>query len=146
MPERSNETPGVGWVDLKSDCERWVDIVPLNTHHANGDLGCWCKPTFDFVAAPDRKTPVVLIKHNLPPHSFVSGDMKAESIAQNDEIIGRPSYEGESEAAANDPDTCICELCGAIEGHSDTHEHCSGPDFVALPFFDWGDTESEKQA
>lgn len=121
--------PGEKWLRVNDDQRRCIDIVPKHTAHTIGDLNCWCKPAIEFVPRDGDQDPVVLIKHNLPPHSFVMGDLKRDVLEFQDDMD-----EFEVEQAMSDDHAC-CEFCGTIETDENLNERCDGPSYVTATYF-----------
>lgn len=139
------ETPA--WVDVKGPGGLWVDIVPVGTSHCLGDLDCWCKPTFEIVdsrESPNQK--IIIVKHNHPPHSFVSGDMKRDAMDVGNIVplgdgVAIEDLGEEMDDIYEDPDRMICEVCGATEGDTGL---CEGPTEILTTYIEpeeHGDTD-----
>lgn len=141
MTERGERHWQPGWVDRISACKRWLDIFPLGTFHNAGDLNCWCKPGIEIVARPSNAQPIIMVKHTLPPHSWVGGDLKEEAIDHT--IVTDDEYEDFIETNKLNPDAMLCEVCGCIETDDNTNEGCMGPIFQSLTYT--GDTETETE-
>jgi len=121
------------YVDLRSESGDFVDIVPVDSHHSLGDLSCWCRPSYECRSSPGRERPVVIIKHNAPPHSFVSGDMKTEAIDDSDSVVG--TIEALDEIR-DDDSVMICECCGTRDDSPEAEDYCVGPAYHTLLWID----------
>lgn len=131
------------WSDYPDELgRRFTDVVRDGAFHCLGDLSCWCRPSFEIVEGGDGG-PFVLIKHNDPPHSFVSGQMKNEAIELNESTY-EDIEDVNVEELLRDPDAMICEVCGAIEGHSKSPPTCVGPAMTSLQWI--GEDGSEPYA
>jgi len=138
-----------GWIDQISECGRWTDILPVDTFHIRGDLDCWCKPGIEIIARPDNAEPIIMVKHNLPPHSWVGGALKDEAVDFSCGTMGvLEDLDFETvDPAYIDDDTMICEVCGCIEDDDTRNAGCVGPIYFALDFTeapDLGESENER--
>jgi len=128
MNEKGERHWEPGWTDKPSDCAQYTDIVPLETYHNLGDMDCWCKPGIEIVNRPDAAKPCIMVKHTLPPHSWVGGDLKDDAIEYDFDDVET------IERAKGDPNAMICEVCGCVEDENNTNDGCIGPIYLALEY------------
>ena len=125
-----------GWTEIPSDCGRYTDIVPLETYHNLGDMKCWCKPGIEIVACPKKAQSIIMVKHTLPPHSWVGGDLKDDAMTYSEDTIDEIENRGDEYQASEeiDPNSMVCEVCGCVEDDENTNDGCIGPVYQALDY------------